>query len=157
MLSGVSVRLAVRRFRHGRKPSLKRVIELIIVAGDFLTGGDIAYGEALLEMREIGVWRLTVIHEAAIIRLQHPNARLSHMRIRITRDEVLHVGRKFFDVRFREEDIELWLKTPDYIARFDGLSSEDAYSLDLTAREIGANKHHDLEDPNRVVRLSWLH
>ena len=33
----------------------------MIVAGDFLTGGNIADGEARLDMREIGVWRLAVI------------------------------------------------------------------------------------------------
>jgi hypothetical protein len=79
------------------------------------------------------------------------------MRIRIAGYEVLHVGRKLFDVRLRKEDVEFWLETPDYIAGFDRLSSEDAYSLDRTIREIGSNKHHDLVDPNRVVRLILLH
>ena len=154
--SRASVRVSVRRLRHGREPSLEGRIELMIVAGDFLTGGNIADGEALLEMREIGVRRLTVIHEAAIIGFQDPEARFSHVRIRIACDEVLHVGWKFFDIGLRKEDIEFRLEPPDYIARFNGLSSVNAYSLDRTIREIGANKHHDLVNPNRVVRLIWL-
>lgn len=152
----MSVRLSVRRLRHGREPSLEGRIELMIVAGDFLTGGNIADGEALLDMREIGVWRLAVIHEAAIIGFQHPDARFSHVWIRVACDEVLHVGWKFFDVGLRKEDIEFRLEAPDYIARFNGLSSINAYSLDRTIREIGADKHHDLVNPNRVVRLIWL-
>ena len=155
--SGVGVSLSVRRLRHGWKPSLEGAIELIVVAGYFLAGGDIADRKALLKIRKIGVRRFAVIHEAAIIRFQHPDARLRHVRIRIAGNEVLHVGRKFFDVRSCKEDIEFWLKAPDYITRFDGLSSVDAYSLDRTIREIGANKHHDLKVPNRVVRLIWLH
>ena len=129
----------------------------MIIAGDFFTGSDVTDREALLVIREIRVRRFAMIHETAVIRLEHPNIRLDHVRIGIARNEVLHVGRQFFNVGPGEEHVEFRFEPPDDIASFDGLSSEDAYPLDRAVREEGADKHHDLKIPNSVVRLFVLH
>jgi hypothetical protein len=120
----------------------------VVVAGDLFTGSNVPYCETFLETGEIGVRAFAMVHEPAIVSLKDPNARLAHMRVGVARDEVLHMGRKFLDVAAGEEDIEFRFETPDNIAGFDGLSGEDAYSLDGTIREIGADKHHGDLDPN---------
>lgn len=133
---------------HGRKPAAEGRIEFVIIAGDLFTLGDIADRETFFEAGEIGVRCFVVVHEPAVVCFQDPNAGFAHMRIRILRDEVLHMRREFFDVGLGEEHIEFRFETPDNIAGFDRLSSEDAYSLDRAAREKGADKHHDWLDPN---------
>jgi hypothetical protein len=145
----MGVRLPIGGLRHGREPAAEAWVEFVIVADDLFAGLNVADRETFFEACKIRIWAFAVVHEPAIIGLKDPDAGLAHMRVGIARNEVLHVGRKFFDVALGEEDIEFWFETPDDLAGLNWLSSEDAYSLDRTVREIGADKHHGDFYPNR--------
>jgi hypothetical protein len=136
------VRRPIGGLRHGREPAVEARVEFVIVAGDLLAGSNVTDCETFFEVCKIRIRAFAVVHETAIVGLKDPDAGLAHMRIGIARNEILHVGRKFFDVAFGEENIEFLFETPNDVAGLDRLSSEDAYSLDCTVREIGADKHH---------------
>src|SRR5262249_22300215 len=118
-------------------------VKFVIIAGYFLTYRNIPNGLSVIKCGKVRIREGAVVHEAAVVDLQHPNPGLMEMRITIMLEKVIHMRRPTGDLFPRKEHIEVRVQPPDNIAGFGRLSSEDAYALDRTNREIGADKHHD--------------
>src|SRR5512143_202528 len=74
---------------HSEKAPETRV-ELVVVAGELVTGSDVDQRIALIEDAEIGVRLEAVVHEAPIIAVDDHHARHLEMRVGVAGDEVLH-------------------------------------------------------------------
>ena len=46
---------------------LESWIELAVIEGDFLTLGDFACGKCNFGIAEVGVWNVTLVHEATVV------------------------------------------------------------------------------------------
>src|SRR6478672_6150400 len=152
--SGLGARDCFRREvtePHGRNRNLKRAfgakalkvrIELEIVTGDLLTGGDVDERIAAIKNVKIGVRLPVMVHELAVVAVDDTHAGNFQMRIAVTREVVLHMRGQRRDLLPVDEDVELRVEHPHLASGRNELAGKDAEALNFTLCDIGADEHH---------------
>src|SRR5512146_2991171 len=115
-------------------------VELEIIAGDLLAGGDVDDGIAFVEHAEIGVRSLAMVHELAVVTVDNAHAVDLEMGIAVARDIVLHVRGQHGDLICVYEDVKLRVQHPKLASAGNEFAGKDAEALNFAWRDVSADE-----------------
>ena len=104
---------------------------------------DIGDSVADVRPREVRVRAEAVIHEPAIVELEHDKAVPLHVRIAVAIEVVLHILREGRDLFLGEDLIEALVERPDRCPRGDEVHCKHANAFDRAGTHGRSDEHHD--------------